>query len=192
MQKKDKEGKNERHKHESKVGTEIERPIKEVSDQGRSHSVGIHPAPISKIQREEERSASKIPDISDPARRVWFAGSLVAKAIKNGTLKRPLNCENCKTDLVIIEACHYDYDLPLKVRWLCRTCHMRWDRDVPKNSGFAGKYVKRVSTSRPISIRVDEALLNELKAEAEKSNRKLAGYVNHLLASRPKPPKSPK
>ena len=44
------------------------------------------------------------------------------KAISDGLLKRPLNCEKCGSPK-IIEAHHNDYEKPLEVQWLCRKCH---------------------------------------------------------------------
>lgn len=31
-----------------------------------------------------------------------------------------------------IEAAHYNYEDPRNVRWLCRSCHVRWDQKEPK------------------------------------------------------------
>ena len=50
----------------------------------------------------------------------------VRAAIKRGELVRPTSCEECGRES-FIEAAHGDYSRPLDVRWLCRTCHRRWD-----------------------------------------------------------------
>ena len=48
----------------------------------------------------------------------------VQKAIKSGKLIRPKKCEHCEVQGPL-EAHHTDYAEPLKVNWLCRTCHGR-------------------------------------------------------------------
>lgn len=52
-------------------------------------------------------------------------------AIRRGDLVRPDQCEQCGASSYC-EAAHHDYNLPLAVRWLCRTCHRRWDASEPK------------------------------------------------------------
>jgi hypothetical protein len=64
-------------------------------------------------------------------RAAWRAGDKVRRALKAGKLIRPEACEDCKK-VCKPEAAHYDYALPLKVRWLCRGCHRRWDAAKPK------------------------------------------------------------
>lgn len=65
------------------------------------------------------------------------AQSRVARAIKDGKLSRPAKCEECQQDAKI-EAAHHDYAHPLRVRWLCRSCHVKWDRKFPKGGTVAG------------------------------------------------------
>ena len=59
----------------------------------------------------------------------------VRRAIKKGLLVRPNICEECGKEGVI-EAAHHSYerDRRLDVRWLCRSCHRRWDMVEPKSS----------------------------------------------------------
>ena len=59
------------------------------------------------------------------------AQSAVARALKLGHLARPNACTECG-HTGRIEAAHYDYGSPLEVRWLCRSCHSRWDWAQPK------------------------------------------------------------
>jgi formylmethanofuran dehydrogenase subunit E len=61
--------------------------------------------------------------------RAWRA---VSVAIEQGLLVRPVDCEQCGAHGVQIDAAHYDYREPLRVRWLCRRCHSDWDRTQPK------------------------------------------------------------
>lgn len=65
--------------------------------------------------------------------RMRKAQALVFRAIQRGDLVRPTTCEQCGKTGIMIEAAHYDYAEPLRVRWLCRGCHKRWDRLQPKS-----------------------------------------------------------
>lgn len=49
---------------------------------------------------------------------------MVAKAIKEGVLIRAYNCEKCNVEEYTV-AHHEDYNKPLSVNWLCRSCHRR-------------------------------------------------------------------
>jgi predicted DNA-binding protein (UPF0251 family) len=76
--------------------------------------------------RDEMREATK-------AIPLWVkaARSRVAKAIRSGRLVRPDSCEECgKT--VFVEAAHLNYHDYMAIRWLCRSCHRRWDAENPK------------------------------------------------------------
>lgn len=50
----------------------------------------------------------------------------VLKGVKSGALVRPDTCEECGIAGRKIHAHHEDYNRPLDVRWLCRSCHNRW------------------------------------------------------------------
>jgi len=69
----------------------------------------------------------------------------------------------------MIEAAHHDYDQPLHVRWLCRSCHVRWDKREPKNGTvvvmsrdfagtsvdaeqFTGKKAERVAATDAVEV----------------------------------------
>lgn len=52
--------------------------------------------------------------------------------IETGRMIRPLKCEECGCSGRKIEAAHHDYSRPLDVRWLCKSCHVKWDRKDPK------------------------------------------------------------
>ena len=83
------------------------------------------------------------------------AQSLVRYHVLTGRLVRPNVCEECGATDRRIEAAHYDYDKPLKVRWLCRSCHARWDKMEPKNGTVV------VSMFPEFSGRKAERLANE-------------------------------
>lgn len=51
--------------------------------------------------------------------------------ILKGNIIRPNVCEDCGCDNKKIEGAHFNYKEPLKVRWLCRSCHVRWDKIEP-------------------------------------------------------------
>jgi hypothetical protein len=46
------------------------------------------------------------------------------RALKNGLLHRPANCEECGKKTKIDAHHHMGYDRPLDVLWLCRQCHV--------------------------------------------------------------------
>ena len=64
------------------------------------------------------------------------AQSLLAYHVNKGHIHRPDTCEECGKTGQRIEAAHYDYSQPLKVRWLCRSCHIKWDKANPKNATY--------------------------------------------------------
>lgn len=48
---------------------------------------------------------------------------IVSRAIKEGILKKPKRCSNCKLKAKKINAHHPDYSKPFEVVWLCQGCH---------------------------------------------------------------------
>lgn len=67
----------------------------------------------------------------EKARLVARANDAIYQAVKRGKLMRPATCEACDREGKI-EAAHHDYSRPLDVKWLCHSCHVRWDHAVPK------------------------------------------------------------
>lgn len=61
------------------------------------------------------------------------ASQQVQYALKKGRLIRPTACDNCGRTCKP-DAAHSDYSQPLDVRWLCRSCHCRWDHTTPKTA----------------------------------------------------------
>ena len=53
------------------------------------------------------------------------AHALVARAIKQGTLIRADHCEVCNIPTTYLDGHHDDYRKPLKVRWVCQSCHRK-------------------------------------------------------------------
>lgn len=69
-----------------------------------------------------------------------LARSLLTRHIDAGKITRGTSCEECKDTGCFIEAAHFNYDEPLRVRWLCRTCHRRWDKQQPKGGASTRGY----------------------------------------------------
>jgi len=78
--------------------------------------------------REERKDGHRFPAANPKARASHRA---VERAVKNGTLRKPHCCEECGKS-GYVEAAHFNYDEPLRVRWLCKSCHNRWDFAEPK------------------------------------------------------------
>jgi ribosomal protein S27AE len=72
------------------------------------------------------------------------AHKLVYAAVRAGRIPRPDRCEGCGRG-VRLHGHHEDYTKPLKVRWLCGSCHR-----LAHGSGRAeGAIPKRVLSRRP-------------------------------------------
>ena len=70
------------------------------------------------------------------------ARQAVYRAIRSGILRRPGSCEDCGA-YCKPDAAHYDYADPIRVRWLCRSCHARWDHAEPKG-GYRNDHARRM------------------------------------------------
>lgn len=51
-------------------------------------------------------------------------GRIVAQALRNGELEKPLFCSICGRE-ARINAHHNDYNLPLEILWVCSSCHKK-------------------------------------------------------------------
>jgi hypothetical protein len=69
-------------------------------------------------------------------REARSAQSLLRYHVQAGHIIRPSVCEECGANSCKIEAAHYDYAEPLRVRWLCCSCHRRWDMREPKGATY--------------------------------------------------------
>jgi hypothetical protein len=56
----------------------------------------------------------------------------LAYCIESGKIVKPSQCEKCASTSKRIEGAHFNYQEPLRVRWLCRSCHVKWDKAEPK------------------------------------------------------------
>jgi hypothetical protein len=90
-----------------------------------SHSEpGVNSARCPKCGRDHTASYRKC----DRCRLVRRAGRAVKAATERGALARPTRCEGCGVPGPL-DAAHVDYEPPyLNVRFLCRLCHVRFDR----------------------------------------------------------------
>ena len=90
---------------------------------------------VTRYCSQECKSASQCIEQKKPrplaTSQAKAAQTAVARAIKVGRLTRPSSCTECG-HAGRIEAAHYNYGSPLEVRWLCRSCHSKWDRAQPK------------------------------------------------------------
>lgn len=64
------------------------------------------------------------------------AQRLLRYHIMAGHIIRPTQCESCLVVGKKIEGAHFNYEEALRVRWLCRSCHVRWDKSDPKNATY--------------------------------------------------------
>jgi hypothetical protein len=64
------------------------------------------------------------------------AQSLLRYHVQVGHIVRPDACEACGATGGQIEGAHFNYDEPLRVRWLCVRRHRQWDRECPKNGTY--------------------------------------------------------
>ncbi len=64
------------------------------------------------------------------------AQSLLRYHVQAGNIVRPMTCEECGATDRPIEGAHFNYDEPLRVRWLCISCHRRWDKQEPKQATY--------------------------------------------------------
>jgi len=70
-------------------------------------------------------------------RKARSAQSLLRYHVEAGHIERAKICEACGAQGRRIEGAHFNYDEPLRVRWLCVSCHRRWDKREPKQATYA-------------------------------------------------------
>lgn len=77
------------------------------------------------------------------------AQNLLRYYVNTGRIIRSDICEKCGKKNCVIEAAHYDYDRPLDVRWLCRSCHRKWDSERPKKGAYSVLLTNDKTPSQP-------------------------------------------
>jgi hypothetical protein len=65
--------------------------------------------------------------------QITHAYNVVKYALSKGRLVRPPACEQCGR-VCKPQAAHRDYARPFDLRWLCLSCHSRWDHAEPKSA----------------------------------------------------------
>ena len=114
---------------------------------------------------------------------------LTTSAIASGRLVRQ-PCEKCGEPKA--DAHHDDYNKPLAVRWLCRSCHSAWhgaNRPTyvrgsrpPRRRGRPS--MRPVNRRRnTVSVRFTDAELEALEARAEAAGVPVAGFVHATVCA---------
>lgn len=100
------------------------------------------------------------------------AQSLLRYHVQAGHIVRPTVCEECGATDRRIEGAHFNYDEPLRVRWLCKSCHVRWDKREPKNATFIVSTKARTDQKwRPIPRSFVDSVLPDLRShDTERSD----------------------
>lgn len=63
--------------------------------------------------------------------------------IEIGKIKRNESCEHCGK-IKYLETAHINYEDPYNIKWLCRSCHRKWDWGTPKQGeNYSGKKAKK-------------------------------------------------
>lgn len=102
----------------------------------RSCTLKAHQAYCAKPENKARIKASVVRYAEshvDMIRLVNNVSKTIQNAIKRGEVTRPSTCSECGNG-GRIEAAHSDYSKRYEVRWLCVSCHRRWDRATPKLS----------------------------------------------------------
>ena len=95
--------------------------------------------PLTRLSRQYcskrcayDHRGPRVNHVHVPNKAAQKAYKKMAWAIQSGRIIRPIQCEECGVTNKRIEAAHHDYLKPYDVRWLCRSCHVRWDSNEPK------------------------------------------------------------
>ena len=80
---------------------------------------------------------------ANPNRLAFFAYFRVFARVLVGSEERHF-CSECGLQ-GRIEAAHHNYDESLKICWLCRSCHAKWDWAQPKGGTLEGLYRKNLA-----------------------------------------------
>lgn len=91
-----------------------------------------------------------------------YARQVVYYAIKTGRLIKSTSCERCGRKECVIEAHHLSYDDPLKVEWLCKSCHRVADRERQQRDGEAPSNMRKLADEQVREIRSSDKTDREL------------------------------
>ena len=108
------------------------------------NNCGVEFGPIDHLNRKFCSYKCKVAAQSTGRKRKYIstkkainAQRKISYAIQKGIIKRASDCEECGAKNLKIEAAHFDYNKPMLVRWLCRSCHVKWDKKEPKDKGYS-------------------------------------------------------
>lgn len=90
-----------------------------------------------KCKNEAQKTGMKI--IRKTSTKARRAHSLLRYHVLKGHIVKPSACEHCGAEDRRLEGAHHDYDKPLEVEWLCKSCHARMDKKNPKNVTFVAE-----------------------------------------------------
>ena len=100
-------------------------------DRKRAHLPHRVKARLDYAQTDEGKAAGNRAKINyikrNPIKRM--AAVMVGNAVRDGKLKKPDTCEDCKLKLKRLHGHHCDYAFPLVVNWLCPGCHNKWHKE---------------------------------------------------------------
>lgn len=94
-------------------------------------------------QREQQARAARL--ANHPERVA--ACQAVILAIKRGDMVRASHCSDCGVTDCKVEGHHDDYDQPLVVRWLCKRCHYKADRQRREQVGSMWRVERDTATA---------------------------------------------
>lgn len=81
----------------------------------------------AETQKRKENRNRYINKDFERYKKIEQAGWIMQKALKNGEIIRPNNCEECGRECKP-EAARLDYDKPLDISWLCRACRIKFNK----------------------------------------------------------------
>lgn len=70
-----------------------------------------------------------------PTKDALRAQRMVRYRLKTGEIIKPKKCEFCNKQKYL-EGAHTDYKKPLDVKWLCISCHRKYDKKEKKNGSI--------------------------------------------------------
>ena len=88
----------------------------------------MSPKKLSSLSYFARGTAPKTVEAHNAQQRVY-------DALKRGEIKRPLRCSACGEASKDIQFAHDDYTNRLSGKWLCPSCHARYDNARPKGGG---------------------------------------------------------